>query len=200
MPGRCREAVSGWPGGTHGGRSDQEIRHAQEPDLRLRADPARLAGLVLLHRQGRRAGTGRARAADRADPADPVHVSGGLPLQVAAAGREPPARRALYRHLRLLVRLFLLRVRAHRDLRAGLLHAAGFHRRPADVPAGDGAVAARARRSCSGPTSSSSSTRSRAISARSISSGIPARRSIASSHRARSSCRPASTASTASSR
>ena len=63
---------------------------------------------------------------------------------MAAADRQPSARRALYRHLRLFLRLFLFRVRAHRDLRAGLLHAAGFHRRPADVPAGDGAVAARA--------------------------------------------------------
>ena len=51
----------------------------------LRADPARLAGLVLLHRHRRRAGTGRARAADRADPANPVHVSGGLSLQMPAA-------------------------------------------------------------------------------------------------------------------
>ena len=54
----------------------RQIRHAQEPDVRLRADPDRLADLVLLHRQGRRAGAGRACAADRAHPADPVHVSG----------------------------------------------------------------------------------------------------------------------------
>ena len=67
----------------------------------------------------------------------------GLSLQMAAADRQPPPRRALYRHLRLLLHLFLLRVRAHRDLRARLLHAAGFHRRAAGVPAGDGAVAAR---------------------------------------------------------
>ena len=41
---------------------------------------------------------------------------------------------------------FSYRIRTHRDLRAGLLHAAGLHRRAADVPAGDGAVAARASR------------------------------------------------------
>ena len=39
---------------------------------------------------------------------------------------------------------FPARVRGDRDLAAGLLHDAGFHRRPAGVPAGDGAVAARA--------------------------------------------------------
>ena len=157
-------------------RGAQEIRHAQEPDIRLRADPDRLAGLVLLHRPRRRAGAGRARAVDRADPANPVHVPGGLSLQMAAAARQPSSRRRLSRHLRLFLHLFPFRVRTHRDLFARLLHAAGFHRRAADVPAGDGAVPARPSASCSGPTSSWSSTRSGAISARSISSGIPARR------------------------
>ena len=37
---------------------------------------------------------------------------------------------------------FLYRVRRHRDLAAGLLYEAGFRRRPAHVPAGDGTVAA----------------------------------------------------------
>ncbi len=59
---------------------------------------------------------------------------------MAAADRQPCARRRLYRHLRLCLHLFLFRVRTDRDLCARLLHAAGFHRRAADVPAGDGAV------------------------------------------------------------
>ncbi len=130
-------------GGIHERRTAREIRHAQEPDIRARADPDRLAGLVLLHRPGRRAGAGRARAADRADPADPVHVPGGLSLQTAAADRQSYPGRRRHRHLRLFVHLLLFRIRAHRDLCARLLHAAGFHRRAVDVPAGDGAVPAR---------------------------------------------------------
>ena len=104
------------PGGSHDARSVREARHAQEPDVRLRADPVRLAGLVLLHRAWRRAGAGGARDVDRADPATPVHVSGGLSLQMAAADRQPSAGRGLCRHLRLFLRLFPFRIRAHRDL------------------------------------------------------------------------------------
>ena len=62
---------------------------------------------------------------------------------MAAADRQPRAGRALRRHLRLFLHLFLFRIRTDRDLFAGLLHAAGFRRRAVDVPAGDGAVPAR---------------------------------------------------------
>ena len=58
---------------------------------------------------------------------------------------------------------FSVRVRAHRDLCAGHLHAARFRRRALDVPFGDGAVPARPCASCSGPTSFSSLTRSMGI-------------------------------------
>ena len=122
----------------------QEPGDAAKRHLRLRGDPDRLAGLVFLHRLRRPAGTRRARDVDRADPADPVHVSGRRSLQIPAARRQPHHRRDLCRHLRLRLHPFLPRVRGDRDLAAGLLHDAGLHRRPADVPAGDGAVAARA--------------------------------------------------------
>ena len=101
-----------------------------------------LAGLVFLDRLRRPAGTRRAGDVDRADPADPVHVSGRRPLQIPAARRQSRHRRDLRRHLRLRLHPFLPRVRGDRDLAAGLVHDARLHRRPADVPAGDGAVAA----------------------------------------------------------
>ena len=90
----------------------------EKRDLRRRAGPARLADLVLLHRLRRRAGAGRARDVDRADPADLVHVPAGLSLQVAAADLN---------HVLVAVYIgicvysfiyFLFRVRTHRHLRA----------------------------------------------------------------------------------
>ncbi len=58
--------------------------------------------------------------------------------------RQSSHRRDLCRHMRTRVLSFLVRVRRHRDLPAGLLYADGLHRRSARVPTGDGAVAARA--------------------------------------------------------
>ena len=104
----------------------------------------RLAGLVLLHRSRRSAGTRRACDVDRARPANPLHVPAGLFLQMAAAAREPYPGRCLSRHLRIGVHLFPLRVRTDRDLFAGIVHADRLHRRVAGFPAGDGAVPARA--------------------------------------------------------
>ena len=173
---------------------------AAKRDLRLRGDPDRLAGLVFLDRLRRPAGARRACDVDRADPANPVHVSGRRSLQIPAARRQPRHRRDLCRHLRLRFHSFLPRVRRDRDLAAGLLHDAGLHRRPADVPAGDGAVAARA----SGAVLDQR--RSRPLHAVGLSQ--PDRFLLASRHdvlprghvERRSSSRPASTASTASSR
>ena len=64
--------------------------------------------------------------------------------------------------------------------RQGSYTRAGLHRRPADVPAGDGTVAARASGAVLDQRRPGRSTRSRAISARSTSSGTRAPRSTAS--------------------
>ena len=133
--------------------SAQEIRHAEEPDVCPRVDPARLAGLVLLHRLRRLAGAGRARACRSRS----LCKSCSCTRQDYLYKWLPP----IANHLLVAVYLgvcvyafvyFHYRVRAHRDLLAGLVHAERLHRRAADVPAGDGAVPARASRCCSGPT------------------------------------------------
>src|SRR3989304_10036177 len=79
----------------------QGPNHAQQPDSAPLHDPVLLADLVLLHRPRRRSGTRIARDVARADPANPVRVSGRLSLQMAAADGKPHSRRYLYRPLHL---------------------------------------------------------------------------------------------------